>query len=94
MLEIVDMTEAAGRRFQEYSTGMKQRMALARGLLADPEIFFMDEPTKGLDPIATWKLHDFIRNRLAEAGKTVIVATHHLAEAEQICDRVGIMYAG
>ncbi|MHB8160438.1 MAG: ABC transporter ATP-binding protein [Thermoleophilia bacterium] len=94
VLEIVDMTEAAGRRFQEYSTGMKQRMALARGLLADPEIFFMDEPTKGLDPIATWKLHDFIRNRLAEAGKTVIVATHHLAEAEQICDRVGIMYAG
>ena len=94
VLEIVDMTGAAHRRFQEYSTGMKQRMGLARGLLADPEIFFMDEPTKGLDPIATWQLHEFIRNNLAASGKTVIVATHHLAEAEQICDRIGIMYNG
>ncbi len=94
VLEIVEMTDAADRRFQEYSTGMKQRMGLARGLLADPEIFFMDEPTKGLDPIATWHLHEFIRGTLAAAGKTVIVATHHLAEAEQICDRIGIMIAG
>jgi ABC-2 type transport system ATP-binding protein len=94
VLEIVDMAAAADRRFQEYSTGMKQRMGLARGLLADPELFFMDEPTKGLDPIATWHLHEFIRNKLAEAGKTVIIATHHLAEAEQVCDRIGIMYAG
>lgn len=94
VLEIVEMSDAADRNFQEYSTGMKQRMGLARGLLADPEIFFMDEPTKGLDPIAAWHLHEFIRNSLAEAGKTVVIATHHLAEAEQICDRVGIMYAG
>ena len=94
VLEIVEMSAAADRRFQEYSTGMKQRMGLARGLLADPEIFFMDEPTKGLDPIATWHLHDFIRNRLADAGKTVVIATHHLAEAEQVCDRIGIMYGG
>ena len=94
VLEIVDMKDAASRRFQEYSTGMKQRMGLARGLLADPEVFFMDEPTKGLDPIATWQLHEFIRNDLAAAGKTVVIATHHLAEAEQICDRVGVMYAG
>jgi len=94
VLEVVDMTGAADRRFQEYSTGMKQRMGLARGLLADPKIFFMDEPTKGLDPIATWQLHEFIRNKLAASGKTVILATHHLAEAEQVCDRVGIMYDG
>ncbi|MBI5870189.1 MAG: ABC transporter ATP-binding protein [Actinobacteria bacterium] len=94
VLEIVEMSDAADRRFQEYSTGMKQRMGLARGLLADPEVFFMDEPTKGLDPIAAWQLHEFIRNRLAAAGKTVVIATHHLAEAEQICDRVGIMYNG
>ncbi|MCL4472819.1 MAG: ABC transporter ATP-binding protein [Actinobacteria bacterium] len=94
VLEIVEMKDAAHRRFQEYSTGMKQRMGLARGLLADPEIFFMDEPTKGLDPIATWQLHEFIRSSLAASGKTVVVATHHLAEAEQICDRVGIMFGG
>lgn len=94
LLELVGMTAAADRRFQEYSTGMKQRMALARGLLADPEIFFMDEPTKGLDPVATRHLHDFIRNHLIPHGKTVILATHHLAEAEQVCDRVGIMSGG
>ncbi|MFA5809232.1 MAG: ATP-binding cassette domain-containing protein, partial [Thermoleophilia bacterium] len=82
------------RSFKEYSTGMKQRMGLARGLLADPEIFFMDEPTKGLDPVATRKLHDFIINGLAAAGKTVFIATHHLAEAEQVCNRVGIMSEG
>lgn len=94
VLELVGMNQAAGRRFQEYSTGMKQRMALARGLLADPEIFFMDEPTKGLDPVAVKDLHDFIRNQLTAQGKTVILATHHLAEAEQVCDRVGIMQSG
>jgi ABC-2 type transport system ATP-binding protein len=94
VLEQVGMADAADRRFQEYSTGMKQRMALARGLLADTHIFFMDEPTKGLDPIATKQLHDFIINQLAAEGKTVILATHHLIEAEEVCDRVGIMYAG
>ena len=93
-LKQVDMTAAAGRSFKEYSTGMKQRMGLARGLLADPEIFFMDEPTKGLDPVATRKLHDFIINGLAAAGKTVFIATHHLAEVEQVCNRVGIMSEG
>ncbi|MEK7817768.1 MAG: ABC transporter ATP-binding protein, partial [Actinomycetota bacterium] len=94
LLDQVGMEAAADRRFQEYSTGMKQRMALARGLLADPEVFFMDEPTKGLDPVATRQLHDFIRNRLIPQGKTVVLATHHLADAEQVCDRVGIMFAG
>jgi ABC-2 type transport system ATP-binding protein len=69
-------------------------MALARGLLADPGIFFMDEPTKGLDPVATKQLHEFIKSKLVEQGKTVILATHHLAEAEQVCDRVGIMSNG
>lgn len=94
VLELVGMQEAATRRFQEYSTGMKQRLSLARGLLANPDIFFMDEPTKGLDPLATKHIHDFIRNELAAAGKTVILATHHLVEAEEVCDRVGIMYEG
>ncbi len=94
LLEQVGMAEAADRRFNQYSTGMKQRMALARGLLADPEIFFMDEPTKGLDPVAAHKLHSFIKNELITQGKTVILATHHLAEAEQVCDRIGIMYGG
>lgn len=94
VLEQVGLTAAAGRRFQEYSSGMKQRLALARGMLASPEIFFMDEPTKGLDPIATKQIHDFIKDNLAGQGKTVILATHHLVEAEQVCDRVGIMFEG
>ncbi len=94
VLEVVGMSDAADRRFQEYSTGMKQRMALARGLLAEPDVFFMDEPTKGLDPVAVRDLHEFIRNQLTAQGKTVILATHDLAEAEEVCDRVGIMQGG
>ncbi|MHB1390434.1 MAG: ABC transporter ATP-binding protein [Thermoleophilia bacterium] len=94
VLELVEMSDAADRAFQQYSTGMKQRLGLARGLLADPDIFFMDEPTKGLDPVATKQIHDFIKDELAANGKTVILATHHLVEAEHICDRVGILYSG
>ena len=94
VLEQVGIADAADRRFQEYSTGMKQRLGLARGLMADPDIFFMDEPTKGLDPLATKHIHSFIKEQLAGQGKTVFLATHHLVEAEQVCDRVGIMFEG
>ena len=74
---------------------MKQRMAIARGLLNDPAILFMDEPTKSLDPGAAQNLREFIKERLVkEQGKTVFLSTHHLEEAEQLCDRIAVINKG
>jgi ABC-2 type transport system ATP-binding protein len=74
---------------------MRQRLSLARGLLNHPEILFLDEPTKSLDPIATRHLHDFIKDRLVgQRGVTVFLTTHRLEEAEQLCQRIAIMDKG
>ena len=95
VLELMELREVADQVFQSYSTGMRQRLSLARGLLNQPEILFLDEPTKSLDPIATRHLHDFIKNRLVgERGVTVFLTTHQLGEAEQLCQRIAIMDKG
>jgi len=95
VLESMGLADRADERFQTYSTGMKQRLALARGLLHDPRILFMDEPTKSLDPTATHRLHRLIKEDLAgRQGKTVLLTTHRLEEAELLCDRVAIMDRG
>ena len=95
VLDLVGLEEVADDRFQTYSTGMRQRLSIARGLLNKPRILFLDEPTKSLDPLATRHLHDFIKNRLAgQEGVTVFLTTHRLEEAEQLCDRVAIMDKG
>jgi ABC-2 type transport system ATP-binding protein len=95
VLELVGLTDRADERFQIYSTGMKQRLSIARGLLHDPPILFMDEPTKSLDPRATYRLHRLIKEDLVgRQGKTVLLTTHRLEEAQQLCDRVAIMDRG
>ncbi|MFQ5813888.1 MAG: ABC transporter ATP-binding protein [Anaerolineae bacterium] len=95
VLELMELREIADERFQTYSTGMRQRLSLARGLLSNPEILFLDEPTKSLDPIATRHLRDFIKDRLVgERGVTVFLTTHRLEEAEQLCQRIAIMDQG
>jgi ABC-2 type transport system ATP-binding protein len=95
VLEMMELREVADEAFQTYSTGMRQRLSLARGLLNHPEILFLDEPTKSLDPIATRHLHDFIKDRLVgERGVTVFLTTHRLEEAEQLCQRIAIMDKG
>ena len=92
MLRIVGLEDRADDRFDSYSTGMKHRMAIARGLLNDPEILFMDEPTRSLDPYAAQKLREFIKEDLVrEQRKTVFLSTHHLEEAEQLCNRIAII---
>jgi len=92
LLEIEDMLE---RSFQECSTGIKQRLAIARGLLGDPQILFMDEPVKSLDALLRRELNIFIKDKLIkERGKTVILITHNLKEAEQLADRIAIMQKG
>ncbi len=95
LLEFMELTHDADRMFKDYSTGMRQKLAIARGLLTNPEIIFMDEPTSGLDPITAQKLIRFIREKLVEEeGKTVIFATHNLHEAEILCDQIAIINGG
>jgi ABC-2 type transport system ATP-binding protein len=95
LLRKVDLTEAASRRFSDYSTGMKQRLAIARALLHDPPILLMDEPTRSLDPASSLALRALIRDELkARDGKTILLATHNLREAEALCDRIAILVEG
>lgn len=93
ILELVELTEAADQLAETYSKGMLQRLQIARGLINDPEIIFMDEPTVGLDPLGAHMLRDIIR-RLRDAGKTVLLTTHYLPEAEELCNRMVILNHG
>ena len=95
LLGVVDLKYAADERFLTYSAGMKQRMAIARGLLNDPAVLFMDEPTRSLDPGAAQGLRDFIKGEIVrERGKTIFISTHNLEEAEELCDRMAIFDDG
>jgi ABC-2 type transport system ATP-binding protein len=83
------------RRFMEYSTGEKHRLAIARGLLHNPQIIFMDEPTKSLDPNASFNLRNLIREVLVDKLKrTVFLTTHQTKEAEELADYLAIMDEG
>ena len=93
ILELVDLAQRADDLAETYSKGMIQRLQIARGLINDPEILFMDEPTVGLDPVGARMLRDIIR-RLKEQGKTVLLTTHNLAEVEELCDRLVIINKG
>lgn len=95
VLELVDLKDKADDKFQTYSAGMKQRMAIARGMLNDPEVLFMDEPTRSIDPFSAEKLRSFIKEELVkEQGKTIFMSTHLLDEAEKLCDRIAIIDKG
>jgi ABC-2 type transport system ATP-binding protein len=95
LLRKVDLLDAASRRFSDYSSGMKQRLAIARALLHDPPVLLMDEPTRSLDPAASLSLRAFIRDELsARDRKTILLATHNLREAEVLCDRIAILVQG
>jgi ABC-2 type transport system ATP-binding protein len=92
-LERVGLTAAAGKRYRAYSLGMKQRLAIAAGLLRPRELMILDEPTNGLDPQGTREVRGLIRE-IAAGGMTVFVSSHLLAEVEQVCSHVGVMRAG
>lgn len=95
LLDLMDLTADADRRFQDYSTGMKQKLAVARGLLNDPKLLFMDEPTRSLDPITARSLRRFIREEIVGAqGRTVLLTTHLMGDVEELCDRLAIMDRG
>ena len=90
---MVELSGAAGRAVKGYSTGMKQRLALACALLGDPEVLLLDEPANGLDPEGMKWLRGFLRAQAAE-GRTVLVSSHVLAEIEQTVDHVLIISKG
>jgi len=95
LLDVVHLKGRADELFLNYSAGMKQKMAIARGLINDPIVLFMDEPTRSLDPGAAKNLRDFIKDHIVkDQGKTVFICTHQLDEAEQLCDRVAILDDG
>src|SRR2546430_17024988 len=94
--ELLERLGLAGRerdRVELYSRGMKQRLHLARGLLNDPEVLFLDEPTIGLDPVGARELRVIVRE-LADAGKTIFLTTHYMFEADAICDRIAVIKGG
>ena len=93
ILDQVELTDRADDLVETYSKGMVQRLQIARGLINDPDILFMDEPTIGLDPIGARMLRDIIR-RLKDEGRTVLITTHNLLEAEELCDRMIIINKG
>ena len=95
VLKQVGLQEVSDDRFHAYSTGMRQRLALARALLTEPSVIFLDEPTKGIDPLAAVQIHRLIRDHLVgDLGITVFLTSHHLREIEAICDRIAVMDKG
>jgi lipooligosaccharide transport system ATP-binding protein len=93
LLEFAGLAQRAGTRIQTLSGGMKRRLTLARALVNDPELIFLDEPTTGLDPQARHVIWDRLRALLAQ-GKTILLTTHFMEEAERLCGRLVIMDRG
>jgi ABC-2 type transport system ATP-binding protein len=93
VLELVGLTARADERVETYSRGMKQRLHLARGILHEPKLVLLDEPTIGLDPVAAAELRAIVR-RLNDGGTTVFLTTHYMAEAETLCKRVAFINEG
>jgi ABC-2 type transport system ATP-binding protein len=89
----VKLADRADDYVERYSTGMRQRLALARALLPDPPLVILDEPTVGLDPQAARDLRDRVRE-LRRQGRTVLLTTHYMEEADQLCDRIAIVDHG
>ena len=94
--ELIELVGLAGRedeRVEGYSRGMRQRLHIARGLLHDPAVIFLDEPTIGIDPVGARELRGLIGN-LKAAGKTVLLTTHYMFEADELCDRIAVIRSG
>jgi ABC-2 type transport system ATP-binding protein len=93
LLERVGLAEKADARVETYSRGMKQRLHLARGLIAGAKVLFLDEPTAGMDPLAAREFRNLITEIRSE-GTTILLATHDMVEAEVLCDRVTLIDRG
>ncbi len=93
--DLLNLKKYLDRPFMNYSSGIKQRLSIARGLIHDPEILLMDEPTRSLDPLSKLRLHQFIKETLiGEQKKTILLTTHDLSEAEYLCDGLAVISEG
>ena len=93
LIEMVGLDWAKRRQLKEYSKGMVRRIGLAQALINDPELVVLDEPTTGLDPIGTRDMKDLIL-KLRDEGKTILMCSHLLADVQDVCDRIAILYQG
>lgn len=94
--ELIDLVKLNGReheKVESYSKGMKQRLQIARGLINDPKVLFLDEPTIGLDPVGAKDLRSIILD-LKKKGTTILLTTHYMYEADELCDRIAIINNG
>lgn len=94
LLERLDLKEAAEKKLGAYSTGMRQRLSLARAMMHQPKVLFLDEPTSGLDPESAQNVHRMIRTLAKEQGVTVFLCTHQLRYAQEVCTCYGLMDQG
>ena len=94
LLKELELTEAKDRKLATYSTGMRQRLSLARALLHHPKVLFLDEPTSGLDPESAQNVNQMIHNLACKEGITVFLCTHQLRYAQEICTRYGMIDQG
>ncbi len=94
LLKLVGLWDRKDDLVMNYSRGMKQRLAIAKALINDPEVLFLDEPTLGLDVQSAVFVREFIRKLVDEQEKTVLLTTHYMAEAEELCDRIAIIDQG
>jgi ABC-2 type transport system ATP-binding protein len=93
VLELVGLTGREKERVEGYSRGMRQRLHIARGILHDPQVVFLDEPTIGVDPVGARELRRTIAD-LVRGGKTVLLTTHYMFEADTLCDRIAVIAKG
>jgi len=94
VLEQIGLRDRGDERVGRYSKGMRQRLAIARALLHEPEILFLDEPTASLDPAAARQVTGMIQDLSQHSGRTVFLCTHNLDEAQRLCHRVGVIDRG
>jgi ABC-2 type transport system ATP-binding protein len=94
LLDLVGLSASAQLRMHHFSSGMKQRASIARGLLNDPDILIMDEPTRSLDPVAALDLRTLVKERVLNERRTVLLATNIMSEAEHLCDRMAFINRG
>ena len=95
LLELMGLSDRADDEVEKYSKGMRQRLQVCRGLINDPQVLFLDEPTLGLDVNIARDVRNFIREKVVrEQGKTVLLTTHYMYEAEEMCNRIGFINKG